>query len=252
MDSVSITIIFIVLSAFAGVFLAGRLRDGCLLDWSGDLVNVVFSDGKVVWGVLSLEATGFELVYQEDHFDEKDAHVEKSFILYKGEYPKIKYIIRDPEDLAEKKVKKRYRFLNKGKHRKKITRIKRNIRNFFATMRDSVMEVINLFMGKAKAHSPAKNVLSEQDRYISRIKDTAFSAMPNSFEPLLERHLGKYVIIEFPDENKVVECRGMLKDYTRDFIELFDLDFPRGETKDKQQVDIIFPRASGIIRHLGA
>ncbi|MFA6637139.1 MAG: hypothetical protein WCV56_08600 [Candidatus Omnitrophota bacterium] len=251
MDSVSITIIFIVLSAFAGVFLAGRLRDGCLLDWSGDIVHVVFNDGKVVWGVLSLEATGFELVYEKDHFDEKDAHIERSFIVYKGEYSGIRHIVRYAGDLNGKKSKERHKFLNKGKHRKRISRLKRNIRNFFATVRDSLMEVINLFMGKAKAQSPAKNVLAAQDRYISRIKDTAFSALPNSFEPLLERHLGKYVILEFLEESKVVECRGMLKDYTRDFIEILDMDYPIGQSEKSKKADIIFPRSASVIRHLG-
>ena len=247
----SITIIFIVLSAVVGAFLAGRLRDGCLLDWAEDLVNVTFKDGKVVWGVLKLEATGFELVYKKDHFDEQDEHLEKSFILYKGEYPTIQYIARYPGDLDEKSKKERDQFLNKGKYRTNFIRLKRNIRNFFATVRDSLMEVVNLFMGKAKMNASGANVLSRQDKYITRIKDTAFSALPNSFEPLMERHLGKYVILEFLREDTIVECRGMLKDYTRDFIELMDLDLPGGEGQNKKKADIIFPRSAGVIRHLG-
>ncbi len=250
MDSISITILFIAFSAVVGAFMAGRVRDACLMDWAGDAVTVTFKDGKTEKGVLRLEATGFEVVYQEDQRIGKDGYPEKSFMLYKNEYPVIAHIVRCPRDMGGKSRKKRDRFLQKGIYHRMFVKLRRNIRNFFATVRDSAMEVVNLFIGRAKTYAQAGRVLSEQDRHVSRIKDSTFSALTHSFEPLIEKHLGKYVILESERDGDIFEYRGILKDYTRDFIELMDVDLgSNGEFKGKK-IDVIVPRAEGAIRHL--
>lgn len=252
MDSLSITILFIALSATVGAFVAGRVRDRCLMDWSGDPVYVTFNDGKVVWGILRLESTGFELVYEKEYLDEKDAHIEKSFIVYKNEYSTIKQIVRYVKDLGEKSGKEREYFLRSRDYHKKLIRLKRNIRNFFATVKDSVMEVVNLFIGRAKASIPSARVLAGQDKYVSSIKDSTFSMLASSFEPLLEKHLGKHVILETEDNGKLVERRAILKDYTSQFIELMDLDVGSDDQQGSTRADIIVLRSTGVVRHLSA
>ncbi len=48
MDSLTITIIFIILSTVIGAFIKGRMRDKCLLDFAKDLVNIELTGGKVI------------------------------------------------------------------------------------------------------------------------------------------------------------------------------------------------------------
>jgi hypothetical protein len=45
MDSLTITIVFIILSAMVGAFIKGSMRDNCLLDFVGDFVNLELKDG---------------------------------------------------------------------------------------------------------------------------------------------------------------------------------------------------------------
>ena len=45
------------------------MRDGCLLDFAGYLVNVELKDAKNIWGVLQIESTGLELKYKEAYLD---------------------------------------------------------------------------------------------------------------------------------------------------------------------------------------
>ncbi len=251
MDSLTIKILFIILSTVIGAFIKGRMRDKCLLNFVGNLINIELKDGKVIWGILRLEATGLELEYKEPYLDKTDNHVETSFVLYKNEYPNIQCIVRFLDGLDDKSKKKRARFLNSIYQQKGLRRIKRKIRNFFATVRDSVMEVVNLLIGRAKQMSGMGRVLSSNDKYVSQMQTVVFSSLNTSFEPLLEKHMGKSVILQLSREEKIVEYSGILKGYTAEFLELMDMDYRHSEQEAPRKADVIVLRSMGLIRHLG-
>ena len=250
MDSLTITIVFIILSTVIGAFIKGRMRDKCLIDFVDDLVNIELKDGKVVWGSLRLEATGLELKYKEHYLNKNNNHIEISFVLYKNEYPNIQCITRFYDDLSDKNKKKRDRSLNCIYHQKGLGRMKRNIRNFFATVKDSIMEVANLLIGKAKQIAPMSKVLSSQDKYVSQMQTGALSSLNTSFEPLLEKHIGKKVILQLSREGKIIEYLGILKGYTAQFLELIDVAYCSPGQEKARKADILVPRAMGVIRHL--
>ena len=250
MDSLSITIIFIILSTVIGAFIKGRMRDKCLLDFVGDLVNIELKGSKVVWGVLQLEATGLELEYKEQHLDKGDNHIETSFVLYKSEYPNVQCIARFLDDLDDKGKKKRARSLKCIYRQKGLRGIKRKIRNFFATIRDSVVEVVNLLMGRIKQVTPMGKVLSSQDKYVSQMQAGVVSSLNTSFEPLLEKHIGRKVILRLSKEGKIIEYLGILKSYTAEFLELIDVAYRSSEQEEVRKADILAPRSIGVIRHL--
>lgn len=251
MDSLTITIIFIILSTLIGAFVKGRMRDKCLLNFEGDPVNIEFKDGKIAWGVLRLEATGLELKYKKPYLDKNDNQIETSFLLYKSEYPNIRCIARFIDDLDDKAKKKRERFLKSVYNQGGLRRIIRKIRNFFATIRDSVMEVVNLLIGRAKQATPMRGVISSQDKYVSQMQTGVLSSLNTSFEPLLEKHIGRKVILQHSGGEKIVEYSGILRGYTAEFLELIDLAYRRGGKEEPRKADIIVPRSLGLIRHLG-
>jgi small nuclear ribonucleoprotein (snRNP)-like protein len=251
MDSLTITIIFIVLSTLIGAFIKGRMRDKCLLDFIGDLIHIELKDGKLIWGMLRLESTGLELKYREPYLDKADNHYENSYIIYKNEYPNILCVMRYVDDLVQKDRKRRESYLARLVQRKGLGGLKRRIRNFFATVRDSVVEVANLLLGRVKQVSPVSRVLSTQDKYVSQMQQGVFSSFNTSFEPLLEKHLGRKVILQFLRDGKKTEFVGVLKGYTAEFLELMDVDYRRNEQESRRKADLIVPRSVGFIRHVG-
>lgn len=112
------------------------------------------------------------------------------------------------------------------------------------------MEVVNLLMARAKTARPAGGVLTSQDKYVSRMKSDVLSAVGTSYEPLLERHIGKRVVIEIATSEKIVEYSGVLKDYTANFIEVMDVLYAVGG-KEPRRADIVTPRKTGVVRHAG-
>jgi hypothetical protein len=75
--------------------------------------------------------------------------------------------------------------------------------------------------------------------------------MGTSFEPLLERHIGKRVVLELTKGGKIFEYPGVLKDYTAEFIEIMDVDYRIKEEQTTRKADLTIPRKYGVIRHLG-
>lgn len=249
-DTFAITIIFIVLATAVAAFVRGRSRDKCLRDFGQNMVTLEEAGGKTIWGKLRVENTGLELVYPDKHTD-KQGHFETSYILYKYEFPKITALICFHDDLSELNRKKRGKKLKRTYHPTLRRRLKRKVLNVFRTVRDSVMEVLNMLISQVKKTTPAGAVLSSQDKYVSQMKQELMGSVATSFEPLLERYIGHTVVLELAKGDKIIEYPGVLKEYTAEFIEIMDVDYKVKEDEPTRKADLVVLRKYGVVRHLG-
>ncbi len=247
-DAFTLTIIFILLAALLAAFLRRISTDKCLKDFRNFPVKVELIDKQKAWGNFNLKNTGFELIFSEKHSGSSGL-IKSSFIIYKAEYPQIHALIRYHDTLTEDQKKMREKQLRKTYHPRMLRKMRRKFVNFFKTIRDSVAEVLNIFLAHVKKTTPAGNILTSQDKYINQMKSELIGSVGTSYEPILERHIGHYVILELLTEGQVIEHRGVLKDYSSEFIELMDIDYPADESRT-QKADLIVPRKFGIIRHL--
>ncbi|MBU4561569.1 hypothetical protein L6386_04635 [bacterium] len=249
-DTFAVTIIFIVLSTLIAAFVSKRSRDKCLKDFGDDLITLEETSGKTVWGKLRVENTGLELNYPDKHKD-KEGHDETSYILYKNEYANIQALVRYHDKLSERGKKERGKELKRTYHPNFLRKFKRKIQNVFKTVRDSVMEVVNLLISQAKKATPAGAVLTTQDKQVSRMKQELMGSAGTSFEPLLERHIGHRVVLELNKGDKIFEYPGVLKDYTAEFVEVMDVNYRVKEDQSVRKADLVVLRKYGVIRHLG-
>jgi len=245
----AITIIFIVLATAVGAFVRKRSRDKCLRDFEQNMVTLEDTAGKTIWGKLRVENTGLEFVYPETHKDEQ-GHDEVSYILYKYEYPKIGVVIRFHDELSDDNKKGREKELKRTYHPGLWRRLKRRMLNVLRTVRDSVVEVVNLLISQAKKATPAGKMLTSQDKYVSQMKQELMGSMGSSYEPLLERYIGHKVVLEMVKGDKIFEHCGVLKEYTAEFIEIMDVNYKIKEDQPARTADLVVPRKLGVIRHL--
>lgn len=245
-----ITIVFIILATVVGAFVRKRCRDKCLKDFSNNIVTLEDTSGKTIWGQLRVENTGLELIYPKKQKD-ADGHDEASYILYKYEYPNISALIRFHDELSQANKKQRQKELERTYHPGLLRRLKRKIQNVFKTLRDSVLEVLNVLISQAKKATPAGAVLSSQDKYVTQMKQELLGTVGTSFEPLLEKHIGHKVVLELTKADKIFEYCGVLKDYTAEFIEIMDVEYKAQQEKASQKADLVVLRKYGTVRHLG-
>ena len=248
-SATAITILFIIFAAGVGAFVRKRSRDKCLRDFERNMVTLEQTSGKTIWGKLRVENTGLEFVYPEKHKDE-EGHDETSYILYKYEYPDIAAVIRFHDELSEQNKRARETELKRTYHPGFWRRLKRRILNVFRTVRDSVVEIINLLISQAKKATPASKVLSSQDKYVSQMKQELMASAGTSFEPLLERYIGHKVVLEMIKGDKMFEYCGVLKEYTAEFIEIMDVNYAAKLGQPTRTADLVVPRKHGLVRHL--
>jgi small nuclear ribonucleoprotein (snRNP)-like protein len=248
-SATAITLLFIILAAGVAAFVRKRSRDKCLTDFERNMVTLETMSGKTIWGVLRVENTGLELTYSQTYQDQQ-GHDKTSYILYKYEYPNITAVIRFHDQLSERHKKARQKELKRTYHPGPWRRFKRRILNVFRTVRDSVAEIINLLISQVKKTTPAGGVLTAQDKYVSEMRQELMDAAGTSFEPLLERYIGRKVVLEIIKGDLVLEYSGVLKEYTADFIEIMDVDYAVPEDQPARKADIVVPRKLGLVRHL--
>ena len=248
-SATAITILFIIFAACVGAFVRKRSRDKCLRDFEHNMVTLEQKSGKTIWGNLRVENTGLEFVYSEKYHD-PDGHDETSYILYKYEYPDIEAVVRYHDELSEPHKKEREKELKRTYHPGFRRRLKRRILNVFRTVRDSVVEIVNLLISQAKKATPAGKMLTSQDKYVSQMKTELMATAGTSFEPLLERYIGHKVVLEMFKGDKIFEYCGVLKEYTAEFIEIMDVNYAPALSQLTRKADLVIPRKYRLVRHL--
>lgn len=243
-DSFGITVFTIIIVALVITFIRGRTLDKCLKDFIGFNITLEKINGKIIWGKLLLAITGFELIFKKMHNNKT------SYILYKPEYSQVQSLIRFHNDLTEKNKLKREKDLKKTYHPNFLRILLRKLGNIFKTVRDSLIELFDLMIGHVKKINPTGMFLNNQDKNISRIKQEVVGTVASSYDPILERYIGKKVIIEIQKASEKFEYKGVLKDYTSEFIEILDVDYKLTHDQEKGKADLIVSRKLGIIRHL--
>ena len=246
----AITIAFILLSALVAAFIRRTNRDKCLKAFSRDMITIEEIDGDVFYGKLNVENTGLELIYEQAYTNE-NSQTESSYLTYKNEYAKIQLLVRYHDQLNEDAKMERDQELKVTYHPTFSKRLTRRTANVFKTIRDSIMEVVDMMMAQAKKATPAGGMLTTQDKYVTRMKKDLTGSVGTSYEPLLEKYIGRSVTLELIKGDSILKISGVLKDYTATFIEMLDVDYNTGDAVLPRKADIIVPRKYGIVRYLG-
>lgn len=246
-DPLTLTLLFILLVTLAAAVIRALCRDKCLLSFHRDLVTLERKGLEPVEGVLRVVPTGLELVYV-DKKDHENGLLESSLLFYKNEYPVMQSLLRFHDRLGEKGQKARERRLKQVYHPGFFRKTARKTANFLKSVRDSILEVVNVLISAAKTRGPAGAVMSSQEKYIHQVKTEIAGSVATSFEPLMERYIGHRVLFEMSAGDQILRLSGILKDYTAAFIELMDVDYPLGGC-GARRADVIVPRSGATVRH---
>lgn len=244
-NTLVITLIFIILSSVVAILVKRMSKDKCLKSFRNNFVTLEDMEGNAYKGIMRLESTGFELKYQKP-----DDQGNSSYILYKGEYGRIAVISRYHDELTQEDMKERERELERTYHPGFFSRIKRKVMNFLKTIKDSIMEIINTLLMHAKSVPGPGQILTSQDKYVGRMQQSIAGGIDASFEPLLEKHIGNMVIAVVQKGDESVRYCGVLKEYTAEFIELLNVEYPQPDGSVRC-ADIIIPRKTGVVRYGG-
>ncbi len=222
----SIAIIFA--TGIAGAVIRTRQRDRCLRLFQGQDVTATLVDGRSVWGDLGVFAKGLELRYPQQHCS-SNGLLKTSWIL--DDLSKLAAICRFVGNLSAEEVAKRQRQVSKRFRPGPWRRSLRGLRNLVNTIRDAFHQAIGAFVGQL---SKGTKVIGGQRSQVTDVGKSLIGAAGQAYEPLLEAHIGKPVVIEMqrPGETGTrFELAGYLAEYTADYLALFNVEHQIADTQ---------------------
>jgi len=234
-----ITLSFILISALLSFFVSSRRKDKCIKSFHGHTVLLEMASGPSFEGILETECSGIELIYRSDKADNK-----KSYLLYKEEYSGIRRIARMCKTLTPAQKKRRDSNIGTDYYNRVRHSTWRKTKNIFNSFRDSFLDAMSLFIGRAKRGIATPGALQGQTKYIGKMKEDVIGHIGRAYDPLLEKHIGQKVVVIEKTADKQEEYRGILREYTPNFIEIMDIDI-----QPEVKADVIFPRATAVVRY---
>ncbi len=217
------TIGVIFFASLLGAWLRSRRRDACLASFGGFHVTLEMVDGRRVWGVMDVLPTGLEFYYRDAVRD--DQHLESSFLLYNDEFEQIQSFFRYADDLSPARMKKRQKAIQRAFHPNILRKLARKTRNFISTASASLNDILGMALGRVR--KPAGRFIDEtSEAHLKQLGTNVIGHVGLQADPLLERLIGTKIVFETIEDGVVHEHVGIFKEYTRDFYEILDVQFP--------------------------
>ena len=128
--------------------------------------------------------------------------------------------------MTDKERRKRHKQIRRSYRPNILRRTLRWFRNLINTLKDAFSKALNAVIGQISKTVKAGGILSDQKSDVTQIGQTVLGATANAYEPILERHIGKPVVIEMqcpadPDQ-RVIDIPGYLVDYTDKWVAIFN------------------------------
>lgn len=193
-----------------------------------------FSEKRLtIWGDLIVRATGIELLFDEPVTTRRKL-LKASALIYEDEFPPMICLTRTVHGLNDEEKRDRVLQIQKTQNPGLLRRSRRWFKNALNTLRDAIVKSVGLVIGRMTRTAPAGAALSSQAGDINNLTGSVLSLAANAYEPLLERYIGKAVVLEIippgPPGTEPVELPGYLVDYTARFIAVFNEEQPAIET----------------------
>jgi hypothetical protein len=220
-----LTLLVLFVSALTGALLRRFRKNGCLKLFDNYHVTYISSAGRPLWGDLYVTSQGVELLYDAP-FTTSRGLVKSSHLVDANEIRSSLALCRTVHALTDEEKAHRLRQIRRTFSPGIVRRGVRKVRNFINMMRDAVASFIGLFVGAMGGRLGAAVTSRKAD--VSELSETLVGALPNAYEPLLERHIGKPVVVECSTAPGAVEpsteFAGYLVEYTEQFIAVFSVD----------------------------
>ena len=220
-----LTLFLIFLVVIAGALLRMRERDKCLVLLDGQRVTYLGGRSATLWGVLSVVNRGLELIFDRSQSDE-DRSEKSSALLYQAEYTKCIAVCRTATGLAPEHETRRTAQVQSTFAPSRFRRWGRASRNVVYTIRDAFTQSLGVVTGQINKTQRLGRAVHTQKGQVDELGASLVDFVGNAYEQLLERQVGKPVILELDPPpgsgTEMLELSGYLVDYTDRFLAVFN------------------------------
>ena len=222
-DLFFLTLLVLFASTLIGALLRRFRRDRCLQLFDDFHVTFIHADGKPRWGDLAATSQGVEIRYDAP-FVNRRGLVKSSHLVMKDELADCLALCRTVHALTGEEQTARAQQIEKTFKPALLARSLRRLRNFADMISDAVGKSLSVIVGSLGGRLGAAMASRKSD--VNELGKTLAGVVTNAYEPLLERYIGKPVIVECQSAPgaplETAEFSGYLVEYTENFVAVFN------------------------------
>lgn len=234
-----LTVLVIFLATIIGALVRRLRKDKCVKLLDDHHVTYLAADGSALWGDLSVSSQGLELRYDAP-FTTSRGLLKSGYLVYPDEWGSCVALCRSIHGLTEAEREERLRQVRRTFHPGPVRRLLRAFRNLVNTIRDAITKTLGLFVGAMAARGGMGQAMGSRRGEVDELGQTLVGVVANAYEPLLERHIGRPVVLSVQGPpgvpEKVSEFPGFLVDYTERFVALFNVEH---ESLERIELEVV-------------
>ena len=231
-NALGLTLVLIFVAAIIVALVNAWRRDKCLKLMHDYHVTYLTTAGPPAWGDLVVYSRGIELRFGAP-YTTRHGTTKSSSLIYDDEMGHCLALCRISTALTKNESRNRARQITRTFNPGLIRRTMRLLRNIANTFRDAIAKSISAILGQL---SKAKPGLAGGKGEVEQLGKTLLGTVENAYEPMLEKHIGRPVILRLTHPaNKdlpPIELPGYLVDYTDKYVAVFNVEHMVEESLD--------------------
>jgi hypothetical protein len=250
-----VPIALLFLSAIVNAFVKQHARDACIMEFNGDQVLVLMKDGEALRGHLTVYPDSLEIDLSAPARIGESGFSADTSVVFKQRLDQLHCIYRLTPRKGSAGRAKWEAEVARLRHPSVWRRMRRTLRNMYNILRDAFSQSVGMLIGIAKAHSRTFSSVQTADARATEVSQTLLNALPNAYEPILEKYIGAFVAAQSANNTEVRTDVGVLQDYSLQYLVLRDVDcngsLPpalREDCAPDMRADILYPRALCAVR----
>jgi hypothetical protein len=228
-----LTILVIFVLGIVAAFLRLRQKDKCLKLLEDYHVTYLAGGRTPIWGDLCVAGGGLELVYDAPFVTSRGL-AKSTSLIFPDELNGCVAVCRTVHGLTEKEQRSRRRQIRRSFRPGLFRRVARWLRNVINTLRDAFVKTLGMLAGQVTKARPVGAAVGSQKGQVDQLGAELIGVVGNAYEKLLERHIGRPVVLVLNHpaggDHPPTELPGYLVDYTDRFVAVFNVDHEPVET----------------------
>ena len=223
-NPLGVTILIIFLAAIITIVVKQRKRDKCLKFFNGFHVTYLDAKGRIIWGDLKVFSTGLSLLFDAP-FITRRGLIKTSAVIYESAMVDCIALCRLEGALTEQEKQVRQKQIRRSFQPGLIRRMFRAVCNAFNSLRDAFSKAFSVLLGTMVKTKPVGGALASRQSDLEQIASTLI-AVGNAYEPILEKLIGKSVLLLLKNpllpDAPPIQLPGYLVEYTDEYLAVFN------------------------------
>ncbi len=231
-NALAVTILLIFVTAIIVALVNAWRRDKCLKLMHDYHVTFLTTTRLPTWGDLLVYSRGIELRFDAPYVT-RHGTVKSSSLVYDDEMSGCLALCRISTALTKNESRSRARQVTRTFNPSLFSRTLRMMRNVGNTLRDATAKSISAILGQLAKSRPG---LAGGKGDVEQLGKSLLGTVENAYEPMLERHIGRPVILKLTHSGNKdlspIELPGYLVDYTDKYIAVFNVEHASEEAME--------------------